>query len=126
MIFFGQILTFDSENFDTDNMHSNVINNSRITITKTGKYSVGGNIQWAANINNMRSLGVVKNGSIFLLSTTVAVAGNNIAFAQNVSGIKNLLAGDYIELYVYQNSGGALNVNKIIELSPEFWCKLLN
>src|SRR3990172_5768886 len=42
------IITFETEVYDTDQMHDNVVNNSRITIQTAGKYHYGANILWSA------------------------------------------------------------------------------
>ena len=50
-----------------------------------------------------------KNGSD-LYQGTWAPANTNNQTGYSISTIANLVAGDYIELSVYQVSGGALNI----------------
>lgn len=41
--------------------------------------------------------------------------------AQNPGTDYRLTAGDYVEVIVFQSSGGALNVEAATNYSPEFW-----
>src|SRR5262245_40483526 len=42
-------LNFDSERFDSDTIHDNVTNNSRLTCKTAGKYLICCNVRWASN-----------------------------------------------------------------------------
>ena len=101
-------LTFNTEDFDTDSIHDNVTNNSRLTATTAGKYLVYGNVRFAANATNTR-------GVRFLSSTLgggvaeVRVQASSSIVVLIISTVIDMAAADYIELQAYQNSGGALN-----------------
>jgi len=94
-------LAFGAENFDTDTMHDNSTNNSRITIKTAGKFSVGGQASTAANA----ALGV----RILLNGTTVisrVFQGNSgVTEGANVSTIYDFALNDYIELQAALGSG---------------------
>lgn len=94
-------IAFGAENFDTDTMHDNTTNNSRITIKTAGKFSVGGQASTAANA----ALGV----RILLNGTTVisrVFQGNSSATeGANVSTIYDFAVNDYIELQAALGSG---------------------
>ena len=107
------IVTFDQETFDTDGFHSNVTNNSRITIPtgKGGKYLLVGALDFATNATGRRRLSFYKNGSrestsIQLMAVSTATQTTNITS----SLVINLVATDYVELSAFQGSGGALDV----------------
>ena len=105
-------LTFDSEAFDTDAFHSTSVNNSRITIpsAKGGKYLVNSIVGFASNGSGIRSVLLYKNGSyINELVQGAPVSGSSTYF--NTSYVVSLVATDYLEIVVYQDSGGSLNVN---------------
>lgn len=104
-------ITFDTELFDTDAFHSTVTNTARITIPsgKGGKYLFVATSDIAANTTGIRQAGFWKNGSIQKgqVALSAASAGETKI---TVSAIYDLVATDYIEFYVYQNSGAARNV----------------
>lgn len=113
--------TFNSERWDNGGMHSTASNTSRITIPSGGGgiYQVSGHIVWAANATGVRSLQLRVNGT-----TTIAVTDANSVSANtlsmSVSTLYALAAADYVELIVYQTSGGNLNVTAVSNYSPEF------
>ena len=103
-------LTFDSEVFDTDTFHDTATNNSRITIPsgKNGKYLIVAKFHFAGNATGTDRLGgIKKNGTSVGLFR--GINGNSSSVGWNASVILDLVATDYIELEVYQDSGGSLN-----------------
>lgn len=110
----SQLILFDTEAYDTDTMHSTSSNTSRITATTTGLYLVTASLGFAANATGYRvaqlrknSAGAVGSGTkvaIEAVPSTGASAPTSVAFAVYVQ----LTAGDYVEMFGFQNSGGAL------------------
>lgn len=101
---------FAAENFDTDSMHDNVTNNTRITFPHAGTYVIGGVVATAAN--------TVLGARIRLDGSTVLAAqvqGNSSAGERaSVSTIYTVTAGQYVELQGYastQNSTGDTETN---------------
>jgi hypothetical protein len=105
------ILTWDSENFDTDTFHSTVTNTSRITIPsgKGGKYLLIASIPFAHNATGYRLGGFIKNGVNNLYANQVANLSATIGPFLNFSTIVEAVATDYFEVQVNQTSGGSLN-----------------
>jgi hypothetical protein len=106
-------ITFDGENFDTDAYHDNSTNNSRITIPsgKGGKYVVSARATFASNTTDQRRIQFRVNGSataIDLFNTSTGVAGE--PFSMQTTRFLDLSAGDYVEMFAYQASGGNLNL----------------
>lgn len=102
-------IAFNSEAFDTDTMHDNVTNNTRITIKTAGKYLIVGIVGFEVNTTGYRDVAIIKGGATYL----GRVIGLPVAAVQTtvcVSNIADLVVNDYIELYASQTSGGALNV----------------
>ena len=105
-----------TEAYDTDGIHSTVTNNSRFTIPsgKTGYwlfYQVLGYDPLPSGNMNIR---FNKNGSfgsnqIGGLLYTGSTSATGLTTGTNIS-IFYLTAGDYIEMVVYQNSGGSANI----------------
>ena len=113
-------LTFNSERWDTDAMHSAVTNTGRLTAPIDGIYSIYGCVSWAGNATGVRSVTVRLNGSTLLAVSTISNVGasdnpRNIVYTEYT-----LTAGDYVELTGYQNRGGALDIVATGNYSPEF------
>jgi hypothetical protein len=90
----GTVIAFQAEDFDTDTMHDNSTNNSRITIKTAGKYLVGASVQ--VNANSTIGARLRLNGSTFIGSTIVGNAGN--PSAASVATIYDFAVNDYIEV----------------------------
>lgn len=107
-------ISFDAEVYDTDGIHNNATNNGRLTVpTGNGGYwfiyamgsydtsTGGGNRMNSFMLNRTTEFGTVA-------AINPANAGqriDNLSFA-----IRNLSAGDYVELLCAQYSGGTINL----------------
>lgn len=105
-------ITFDLENFDTDAFHSNVTNNSRLTIPvgKAGKYLVTGVAAFASNSTGIRRWIFYKNGSAAMNIGNVSAASAGDT-RLNGAWLVDLAEGDYVEFFCIQTSGGNLNIS---------------
>ena len=112
-------LTFDSEKWDTDGMHSTVSNTSRITCATPGIYTVYGNVQIQSNNSGSRILSILLNGTTGIARMRITATQGAFTI-MNISGQVLLDTGDYIELTVFQNSGSTLTVNANDYFSPVF------
>jgi len=110
-------ITFNGEDFDTDGFHNNVTNNSRITIPsgKDGKYLFTVSGYWADNATGTRTTVLYKNGSIIAKARCIWRREG-----LGLSAVLSLVATDYIELFVYQDSGGNLDVNDATSIQATF------
>jgi hypothetical protein len=99
-------LTFDSELWDTDAMHSTSTNTSRITVPKTGYYRVELQGIWQSNSNANRGARILKNGSTFFTQFQEAQNIGDLQFYYPYT--MQLTAGDYVEVQMYQDSGTSL------------------
>ena len=104
-------LTWDLEDYDTDSFHSTVTNTDRITIPtgKGGKYQVTAIANWGSNTAGQRVMKIYKNGAAFKgagLSPAAGYPGNVVTCTIN------LVATDYLSVYVFQNSGSAQDCSK--------------
>src|SRR6266498_542252 len=54
---------FASERFDTDAIHDNTTNNSRLTCKTAGVYQISGQVEYAANATGRRELLIRLNGT---------------------------------------------------------------
>ena len=103
-------VTFNSERFDTDGFHSTTTNTSRITIPsgKGGKYLVTAQTAFDLNATGLREIKLYKNGAQ-VNRTFTSSAGYQLV---TQTYIIDLVATDYIEMFVLQSSGGALDIYK--------------
>lgn len=116
----GTLLAFNSERFDTDAIHDVTTNNSRLTCKTAGKYLIFANVEFAANATGVRYINIALNGATVIGSQTSLSSDVTIPARINASVIYDLAVNDYIEVNVYQDSGGALNVTSAANFSPEF------
>jgi hypothetical protein len=101
-------ILFSNENFDTDGFHSTTTNTSRITIPTGlgGYYLVNMTQRWDPSLGIAKTMQLYKNGSAVFTLDTGSATGAYPMYSR--STIVKLNAGDYIEMYVYQASGGNL------------------
>lgn len=113
-------LTFNSERWDTDTIHDTVTNNTRLTATTAGKYLITGHVRMAANSTGFRELSIILNGT-----TNLARTSQNAVASPNITGLAvathfELSSNDFVELNIFQNSGGSLSTQLVSSESPEF------
>jgi len=117
-----QTLTFDSERFDTDTIHSTSSNTGRLTCVTAGKYIISFNGGWDGSNSTgvQRAFRLLLNGATVIGSVSDAPrsSGNSI----EVTSIYDLAATDYVEAQAYQDATGAASVNVLATAneSPEF------
>lgn len=112
-------LAFNSERFDTaggaaSTQHDTVTNNSRLTCLFAGKYAVFGHVEFAgsSNVGHREAfvrINATASQKIGLVGTQAVVSG--LAARVTVSTLVDLAVNDFVELFAFQDSGGALNVS---------------
>jgi hypothetical protein len=103
-------LTWNTESFDVGGYHDTSTNTSRFTVPtgKTGYFLFTANIGWGNSASGIRQLFFLKNGTaIATIESTTSSAG---FVEQSPSITVSLSATDYLEIRVWQNSGGSLDV----------------
>lgn len=90
---------------------------SRITIPpKVKKVRINAGAVFASNGTGIRRLFISKNGSTTasgMVAMSTVPANNITNEVQVMSPVLNVVAGDYFEVYAYQNSGGNLNIERV-------------
>lgn len=104
-------ILFDTETIDTDAYHSTSSNTSRITIPagKAGKYFVTAQSKFDANATGRRIAKIYKNGTGDIQTEAEITVSSSSYPSVYSSAIMSLAVGDYLEFYVFQNSGANLN-----------------
>lgn len=115
-------IAFTTETWKTvAGMHSNTVNNSRLTAPIDGVYLITASVLWQGSNVGTRSMFLEVDG-------TKAVAGqgetppDSNQFTQSVTTAYDLSAGDFVQVDVNQNRGSNLSIDTVTgnELSPEF------
>ena len=97
--------------FDTDSIHNPASNNTRLTIPsgKGGYYLVNAACPMEnLGVSGNSRLSIKRSGNVVFsgfMGDTNAVTGNT------VSGIVEVIAGDYIEMAIYQNGGSTVDTS---------------
>jgi hypothetical protein len=114
------LLAFNSERYDNGGLHSTSANTSRLTAPITGLYSGAVGVTFASNATGRREVVIQLNATTNIAYDSIpAVSGAQTRMT--VPFEYQLAAGDFLEVYVLQTSGGALNVEVQANYSPEFW-----
>ena len=116
-----KVLTFNSEFFDTDAMHSTASNTHRLKATTAGKYLIIGQVRWHARNTGRRDMSIRLNGVTVIGFAEIGSVADSTAFPGiNVSTTYHLAAGEWVDLAVRQTSGGGINVRSEAYFSPIF------
>ena len=97
-------VVWDSEYFDTDSAFSS--GTFTVPSGKAGKYFFTSTVSMQDALAEI-NIDLYKNGSSYWRGS--AIQGSNVASAMSVAGVIDLVAGDYVEVYVKQN----ISVNKV-------------
>ena len=112
-------LTYNSERWDPQGMHSTVSNTGRLTAVRAGWYVITGSVEFAANTTGYRGILIRKDGGA-VIGYELYPATQSGTTRLSVTTQYYLAAGEYVEYRVYQNSGGDLDVTSSVYYSPEF------
>lgn len=97
---------FDYTDFDSGDLWS-IADPARLTAPISGVYQISATTGWAANVTGSRTMRVLHNHAGRVGS--VKNPGSSDTIFQSLSTIHYLDAGDYIEIQLLQDSGGALD-----------------
>lgn len=110
-------INFNAEAYDSHGAHDNSTNNSRIGVPESGLYDIRISVEFEANATGSRRVNVRKNaagsqtsGTSLRFKVVNAVAGAGNETTVDMSFEAQLVAGDYIEVFCHQTSGGPLDV----------------
>jgi hypothetical protein len=112
------VLSYDTTDFNVGGAFSAAQPN-RMTATVAGRYLITASVRWASNSAGRRALALEVNG------TAAQIARSNVspflqagaAFnpEQTVETVYQLKAGDYVEVWAFQNSGGPLGLQSPVD-----------
>lgn len=110
----GPIAFAQTDEYDTDSMHSTVSNNSRITATAAGLYQITAEIYADAHnqfeplhmMIRKNAAGSSTGGTLILQNTACFSTNSLILTACNLATYTRLAANDYIELFLLSEAAG--------------------
>lgn len=104
------VVPWTTERSDSHNGHSTTVNPSRYTCQVAGMYMVTCSIPWEPNAAGAREMLFVVNGATGYAAERFA-PGANVAVVGTSCHLIRLAVNDYVEVTVWQSSGGSLNVD---------------
>jgi hypothetical protein len=104
-------IQFPAEEYDTDGMHDNSTNNSRLTVNTAGLYLFTCWIQTGAT-SGARYIYIYKNGSYYIYTPALVdpVTAASGGIAHTITGVVKCSAGDYLEAAIFHNTGSSVGV----------------
>lgn len=117
-------VAFTAERFDTDTMHDNATNNTRITINTAGIYTIGFCGTFAAGNDYTRAFALLRLNGTTEIARGAQVETTTVVQPQvAVHTVDQFEAGDYIEVQVYQDNTAntSRNLEQTDDRSPEFY-----
>jgi hypothetical protein len=114
-------LTFNSERWDTANLHETGTNSGRLKAPVAGKYYIFANITWETPIGSgLWGLRLQLNGKTVIAEQSLPNTAAPFRISMAVGTLYSLAAGDYVEAQVFQNNGNPLLIRSIPATSAEF------
>ena len=103
------IITFNTESYDTDSMHSTVSNTGRLVAPVAGKYRIAGRVVLTANATGTRILDLRLNGTTQIDQDADGAPTAATGCYLHVDRDYLMAASDYVEMLITQTGGGTLN-----------------
>lgn len=99
-----------TDSYDTDSMHDPASNNTKITFNTAGVYVLTGLIQYDVSATGVRFIFFRINDTTNIGLVQVNAAGGGQNTSMTTCDAYKFAVTDFVELYGYQTSTGALNV----------------
>jgi len=104
-------IIFDAETYDTDDIHDNVTNNTRLTVPAAWNHvRLNAGNAWIANNTGERIQRFRKNGAGFLGETQNRIGASATSDRGITSPIIPVVPGDFFEFEVWHSRGSAIDV----------------
>lgn len=102
------VVTFNTEEFDTDNMVNIAGAPTRITIVTAGLYMVGGQIRESASAGAIPSYAKIRKNGVLPYVSQDSMTDRVASQSSHIytQCFESCIAGDYFELFSSQDSGG--------------------
>lgn len=109
-LFGGTRVAFVGESYDTDAFHSTSVNTARLTVPagKGGTYLIVAQASWQTSAAGRKACWIIKNTTSRLGIQEVNGDDGGLNLSMTATSFAVLADGDYVEMHVRQDSGGAL------------------
>ena len=114
----GLTITFDSEAYDTHDMHSVSSETHKLVCKVAGKYMVNGQVRLEAVAGGQRYIFIYKNSDVIAQQGAVGTVNAEEAFT--IATIIDLAVDDIVSLQFWQDSGSDVDVKAYDYYSPYF------
>jgi uncharacterized protein YjlB len=105
-------ITWDQETYDSDNLHDNATNNSRMTVPAGVTHvRLDASITFAVHGTGYRTVYFYKNGTTIVSRIQIDPSATADTMMSLSSQVLEVVEGDYFEVWVKHTRGAALNVN---------------
>jgi hypothetical protein len=108
----------DTDIYDTDTMHSNVTNSSRLTCNTAGAFFITGTVQFGPNATGQRHARILLNSATELAGESLLSPDSGHPVRLTVGVQWKLAVTDFVELQVFQASGAGLSITGTQDNSP--------
>ena len=105
-----ELVALNAEDHDTNNLHDTVTNNDRLTCVIPGIYSIYAFALWQASAVGRRVIRVKINATTYISQSIIQAVTTGDRTGHGVEVKWHLNRGDYVSMYVEQDSGGDLNI----------------
>jgi hypothetical protein len=112
------VVTFDSERWDTDNIHSGS-STGQLWCNTPGSYLIFGSFAWETDTVSFSQIGIRLNGSTFIAVNRMPNHGG-IGPIWEISTVYKLSVGDYIEAIAFQTTTADLDILASANYGCEF------
>lgn len=120
----GTVIAFDNEVADTDGMHDNVTNNSRITIQTAGLYLVQGGYVVSPTAATLLRVGIQIDGTLIASGYVGQTSGTSGFHGMTISRLIRLNAGSYVQLW--GATGAGLATSTTASVRPWFQARWMS
>jgi len=103
-------LTWDFNLSDRTGLHSTSSNTSNIYIKTPGFYRIEALIDFNNSATGQRQINLYKNGVVIDRTRSIGIPSGGINSTLYSSTVEYLESGDFVSVFGFQDSGGALNV----------------
>jgi hypothetical protein len=116
------VLPFNATDFNVGGVYDST-KPSRMTAPIAGRYLVTASARWTANAAGRRTIALEVNGTAAQIARTNVSAFSStgtLAPEQTAQTVYKLNAGDYVEVWAYQDSGGPLDLLTAVDNGVTF------
>lgn len=106
----GAVILFQTKLFDYFNVMVQGASQG-VIVPSTGKYMISSQVTWTSSPASARSIQILKNGAAYKAAQVVQPATVAADFSIPINAVVDATAGDLLQIFSSQSSGGNLNTS---------------